>query len=338
MTWKRLSVLAFVLPVSMLACGGEDLVDMPEGSENPGPSSGSVPSQTDVDGDGITDVPPTEEELQYGDEGDEEVTEADLEAGRQNIAGIVAPTQAQQAAAAGNHPDVDKENLVPPNLKSAALAYYDANPGKFKDDYMGVIDMGKHSKEERFFIIDLKSGAVTKTVVAHGTGSDPSNTGIATRFSNTNNSKMTSLGAYKTGEVYQSGKVGRAVRLDGLQATNSAARARGVVLHASNYVSRGRAKQGRSWGCPAVPSGETRGIQDKLFGGRLLLIEKGVNAVDGCDGKADGYYCSDESKSSAYQCRNGARAGVTQCADSTKTCKAGSDRKASTGGGQLTCE
>lgn len=341
MNWKRLSVLAFVLPLSMLACGGGDSVDDindPDGG--PGGASGQNPgTPTDVDGDGIEDVPPTDEELEYGDEGDEPVTEADLEAGRQNTAGgFAAPTAAQVTAAAGNHPNVDSGNVVPAGLKQGALAYFDANPGKFKDDWIGIIDMSKHSKEERFFLINLKTGAVEKTVVAHGSGSDPSNTGTPTRFSNVNNSKMTSLGYYKTGEVYQSGKVGRAVRLDGLQATNNAARARGVVLHASSYVSRGRAKQGRSWGCPAVPTGETRGIQDKLANGHLLLIEKGVAAVDGCDGKSDGYYCSDENKAAAYQCRGGARAGVTNCADTTKTCKAGTDRKATTSGGKLECQ
>lgn len=339
MNWQRLSTLAFALSFTMLACGGDDgmiAIDDADGGAGTGPGN-STP--TDVDGDGIEDVPPTDEELQYGDEGDEEITDEVLAEGERNTAGgFATPTAAQFTAAAANHPNVDKNNVIPSGLKQSALAYYDANPGKFQSDYMGIIDMGKHSKEERFFIIDLKTGAVEKTVVAHGSGSDPSNTGTPTRFSNVNNSKMSSLGFYKTGETYTSGKVGFALRLDGLQATNSAARARGVVLHASSYVSRGRAKQGRSWGCPAVPTSENRGIIAKLKGGRLLLIEKGGNAVDGCGGKSDGWYCSDENKASAYNCRGGARSGVTNCSDTTKTCKAGSDRKASVSGSTLSCQ
>lgn len=339
MNWKRLSVLALVLPLSVLACGGADgdVIDVGTGD---GGTSGNTPGNgTDVDNDGIEDVPPSEEELQYGDEGDEPVSEADLEKGRQNIAGITAPTAAQQAAATANHANVDKEGIVPPNLKSQGLAYMDANPGKFQNDWMVVVDMAKHSKEERFFLIDLQSGAVTKTVVAHGSGSDPSNTGIPTRFSNTNNSKMTSLGIYKTGEVYQSSKVGRAVRLDGLEGTNSAARARGVVFHASNYVSRGRAKQGRSFGCPAVPANETRALQDKIANGRLFVIGKGSATVeDTCTGKADGYYCSDLAPNAAYDCRGEGRVGVTYCNDTSKKCKAGSDRKATLSSGSLSCE
>ncbi|RYZ67851.1 MAG: murein L,D-transpeptidase catalytic domain family protein, partial [Proteobacteria bacterium] len=273
------------------------------------------------------------------DEGDEPVSEEDLEKGRQNIAGIAAPPAAQQAAAGANHANVDKEGVVPSNLKSQALAYMDANPGKFASDYMVVIDMGKHSKEERFYLIDLNGGSVSKTVVAHGSGSDPSNTGTPTRFSNTNNSKMTSLGVYKTGEVYQSGKVGRAVRLDGLESTNNAARARGVVFHASNYVSRGRAKQGRSYGCPAVPANETRALQDKIANGRLFVIgQGGPETADSCAGKADGYYCSDVTPNIAYNCRSTQQAGVAHCPDSSKKCKAGSNRQATLSGGQLTCE
>ena len=115
-------------------------------------------------------------------------------------------------------------------------------------------------------------------------------------------------------------------------------RARGVVMHAASYVSKGRAKQGRSWGCTAVSTGELEGLIGKLNGGSLLLVQQGSNAQDGCDGKADGWYCSTISLSSAYQCRNGARSGAMPCADSTKKCKAGTGGQATVSNATLTCE
>ena len=61
-----------------------------------------------------------------------------------------------------------------------------------------------------------------------------------------------------TGEIYN-GKHGMSLRLDGLEkGVNDNARARGVVMHAADYVSNSFIKNnhrlGRSQGCPAVPA------------------------------------------------------------------------------------
>ena len=336
----RYAVLVVALPLVLLACGNPD-----EGVVDPNLADAGVdPLAAERDPDPTTpddpsDVPLTDEELEYGTEGAENDTPEGVAAGAASSEGFAEATDANGIAGASSHPNLDPQHVVPSNLKSSALAYLDANKSKFPNQsYLTLIDMSQASGKERMYVIDLRSGAVTKTVVAHGSGSDPSNSGTPSRFSNTNNSKMTSLGFYKTGELYQGSHVGHAMRLDGLQSTNSHARARGVVMHGSSYVSRGRAKQGRSWGCTAVPSNEVEGLIDKLKGGSLLLVAHGVTAADGCDGKSDGYYCSTISNDSAYNCRNGARAGAATCARTSQTCKAGSDGKAQLSGGALGCQ
>ncbi|WP_303749367.1 murein L,D-transpeptidase catalytic domain family protein [Stenotrophomonas pigmentata] len=121
-------------------------------------------------------------------------------------------------------------------------------------DKLIVVDMSQGAKSRRLWAFDLKDQAMPKMIlndrVAHGAGSDRAGTGIASKFSNTPNSHMTSLGLYKIAERYK-GKNGFSRRLDGLLARwNSNARNRAVVMHPSNYVNENRV--GRSQGCPAV--------------------------------------------------------------------------------------
>jgi hypothetical protein len=65
------------------------------------------------------------------------------------------------------------------------------------------------------------------------------------------------------------------MRLDGLEATNSNARARAIVVHGANYVSPDMIRQtgriGRSDGCPAVENRFKTEIVNALTGGSLLL-------------------------------------------------------------------
>ena len=72
-----------------------------------------------------------------------------------------------------------------------------------------------------------------------------------------------------TGETYD-GKHGNSLRLDGVSPTNSNARARAVVMHGADYVSEGRSKQGRSWGCLALPSPDKDAVIAKLKGGSVI--------------------------------------------------------------------
>ena len=77
-------------------------------------------------------------------------------------------------------------------------------------------------------------------------------------------------------EVY-SGKHGRSLKLDGLdEGINSAARARGIVIHAAAYVGQSTINQmgrlGRSFGCPAVSPEVSNLVINTIKGGSMLYI------------------------------------------------------------------
>lgn len=141
-------------------------------------------------------------------------------------------------------------------------------------NYLTVVDFTKSSRTKRMWIIDLMNKTlVLNTWVAHGQGSGDD---MASRFSNNNESHQSSLGFYLTDDVYF-GKHGRSLRLDGLEAgVNSAARARGIVIHAADYVCQNTINQigrlGRSFGCPAVSPELSDQIIDTIKGGSLLYI------------------------------------------------------------------
>src|SRR5688572_19664873 len=98
---------------------------------------------------------------------------------------------------------VDPGQVIPQALREKALVYFDANKDHIPNQrYLTVIDFGPHSKNERMFLIDMGTGKVLALHVAHGSGSDPENDGTARLFSNTPNSKMSSIGFYKTAETY----------------------------------------------------------------------------------------------------------------------------------------
>ncbi|MEK6553671.1 MAG: murein L,D-transpeptidase catalytic domain family protein [Bdellovibrionota bacterium] len=161
---------------------------------------------------------------------------------------------------------------VPSRPLELAFQFFDANENNFDNhNYMTVIDFRTHSAKERFFLINLNTGAVEAQMVSHGKGSDPGHDGIAERFSNIASSNMSSLGFYQVSETYN-GKHGYSVKLDGLSPTNSKARSRAIVIHGATYVKRGLAKQGRSFGCPALDQNLSKGIINKIKEGSLLFI------------------------------------------------------------------
>ncbi|OIQ22557.1 MAG: hypothetical protein BM557_00800 [Flavobacterium sp. MedPE-SWcel] len=128
--------------------------------------------------------------------------------------------------------------------------------GKVKKNLLTVIDFSKSSNTKRLWIIDMNTQTVLyNTYVAHGRKSGNE---FATSFSNVSNSNKSSLGFYATGELYV-GKHGKSLRLDGLErGINNNARARAIVIHAADYVSKDFINQnkrlGRSLGCPALPN------------------------------------------------------------------------------------
>lgn len=162
---------------------------------------------------------------------------------------------------------------VPQRPLDLALAYFDLHKDQFSNqDYLTVIDFRIASGTERFFMINLKSGIVTKELTAHGKGSDPEHDGIAKTFSNQAGSNASALGFYQVSESYI-GEHGLSVRLDGLSGElNSNARDRAIVIHGADYVDPARPIIGRSLGCPALQQSHASGIVEKLKNGSLLFI------------------------------------------------------------------
>lgn len=121
---------------------------------------------------------------------------------------------------------------------------------------LAVIDYSLPSSEKRLWVFDLKEKQLLfHTYVSHGIKSGVL---MSNNFSNTYNSKASSIGVYKTEKIYH-GRHGLSLSLAGMdRGFNDNAANRAVVMHGGWYVNErfikkyGRA--GRSWGCPAVPT------------------------------------------------------------------------------------
>jgi hypothetical protein len=166
---------------------------------------------------------------------------------------------------------------VPP-LMQKALRSFDMHRAAIEnDDVIGVADFSQASRDLRFHIVDRRSGAAQSLLVAHGRGSDPDHSGWVERFSNDPGSAASSSGAYVTGDLYD-GKHGLSRRLIGLDPENSNAEARGIVIHAANYVSSEiistQGKLGRSEGCLAFSQTDITDVLQQLGPGRLIYVGK----------------------------------------------------------------
>lgn len=160
--------------------------------------------------------------------------------------------------------------LLGNELWGEAMAARTVHAGSVKNDkYVIVIDFRRHSSEKRFFLIDMETMDAEAFLVSHGQGSDPNHDGIADTFSNISGSKMSSLGTFVTAETYY-GKHGLSLRLDGLDADNSEARNRAIVIHGADYVFPGGTKIGRSWGCPALEQAVAADLIPKIAEGALI--------------------------------------------------------------------
>jgi hypothetical protein len=144
-------------------------------------------------------------------------------------------------------------------------------------DVLGVADFSLPSNTPRFHLLRLADGSVTSHLVAHGRGSDPAHTGWLEHFSNAPGSHATSAGAYRTDCMYVGGH-GHSLRLDGLDASNSNAASRAIVVHGAWYVSdaiaHDRGVLGRSEGCFAVAESSLDAVLMALGPGRLLYADK----------------------------------------------------------------
>jgi hypothetical protein len=171
---------------------------------------------------------------------------------------------------------LDPKGLIRPALIRDALAVLKSRSG-LRKDRIAIVDFSKHSSEERFFLIDLRSGDVEAYRTAHGKGSDANHDGIADSFSNSFNSKASSLGSYAArGEYF--GKYGLSLKLDGLDTSNRNAAGRKIVLHSADYATpiwlRRHGRLGRSFGCFVVDPTLVRHIVKKLKSGVLIYAAR----------------------------------------------------------------
>lgn len=154
----------------------------------------------------------------------------------------------------------------------AAEAYAYAQENGFDLEHAVLIDFGRHSGKNRFFVWNFKENRVEiESLVAHGygnTGYESSNQEII--FSNDPNSYTSSLGKYRLGARSWS-KFGINVhyKMHGLEPTNDKAFERYVVLHSykripSEEIYPAYLPLGFSQGCPVIDD-ETMRKMDALL-------------------------------------------------------------------------
>jgi len=171
-------------------------------------------------------------------------------------------------------PAAHSTDLLRIQQHSSAIKKYAASR-HYNTHYCFLVDMKQHSGSNRFFVYDLMKDAVVKQgLVAHGYGGS---NGSDIHFSNLPGSNCTSVGKYKIGKSYY-GRFGLAYKLYGLDASNSNAFNRYVVLHAHECVPDAAVFPQQicmSQGCPTVSPvllASLKGYLDKAGQPVLLWI------------------------------------------------------------------
>ena len=182
-----------------------------------------------------------------------------------------------------------------------------AGASLWRRDVVGIADFGLHSSLPRFHFVNVEAGTVDSVLVSHGSGSDPEHDGWLNGFSNLHDSWATSRGAYVTWEWYE-GRYGTSVRLGGLDADNSNAFPRAIVMHAASYSTPDHVERwgrlGRSNGCFAFGPEVFPQALTRLMGGRLLFADTlGI----GADGRAVARPPQEEVDFAAIAAENNAR-------------------------------
>jgi len=137
-----------------------------------------------------------------------------------------------------------------------------------------IIDYSKPSTERRLWVVDLHNNKVLfEELVAHGRNSGDT---YARYFSDTVNSKTSSLGLYVTAPMPYVGRHGYSLRLYGLdKGFNDTAYERALVVHGAPYVSEtfahNNGRLGLSWGCPAVSSTVVKPMINTIKGGSVIF-------------------------------------------------------------------
>ena len=155
-------------------------------------------------------------------------------------------------------PRVIVDAAIDPRLLGRARAAFDRHRHSLRHtDTVGIVDYSRLSREPRFYLFNTGSGQVTSHLVAHGRGSDPDHRGFLD---------------------YYHGKYGRSLRLSGLDASNSNAESRAIVVHSAWYAEpeqiAAHGKLGRSEGCFALSYNSLQQTLARLGPGRLLYADK----------------------------------------------------------------
>jgi hypothetical protein len=190
---------------------------------------------------------------------------------------------------------------VPKIPLEKTLDYYEKNKSKFTNkNFISIADYSQNSRQKRFYILDMRTGNVTKEKVSHGSGhvpaahtrpGDPDGDGMLDRCDHKNirpgqpgkYRNMTRPGFFKTGELYKSaqkwptaikkenGVSYNGMRMDGLEERNKGARNDGVVMHEAYYNStEPDSIMGRSYGCPSFAPGRAKEIFSSIKEGALF--------------------------------------------------------------------
>jgi hypothetical protein len=169
----------------------------------------------------------------------------------------------------------EKSRWPRPEVVALALDAYRCGEreGYFERPVLTIIDYSLPASEPRLWVIDVQTRQILHhELVAHG---ERSGDNMAVAFSNEIGSHQSSLGLFRTDEVYF-GRFGYSLRLSGLEpGVNDNARERAIVVHGLADVSRTTAVQqgtiGRSWGCPALPVEASAKIIDSISGGSAIF-------------------------------------------------------------------
>lgn len=126
-----------------------------------------------------------------------------------------------------------------------------------------IVDFSRPMEQERLFVVDLDSNRIIKsTKVCHGKGSGM--TSVPLVFSNTIDSKQSSLGFMKTAETYK-GSFGYSMKVDGLEKVNNNTRKRSIIFHNSEVQ-----LTPWSWGCFSIPEKDCKEVIDLTKNGSLI--------------------------------------------------------------------
>jgi hypothetical protein len=133
--------------------------------------------------------------------------------------------------------------------------------------YMVLIDYSKSILSDRLFVVDIKNKKIILTsVVSHA-----KNSGLlyATKFSNSEGTLMSCLGAFETKSTYY-GQFGYSLIVKGLdKGINSNAEPRKIIFHSAKKM-----KTKWSWGCFATPEETNNNLINLIKNGCLVYVYK----------------------------------------------------------------